>query len=94
MSDVKCEECGDNLLKDELPETRAKELEIDPMFVPKICWICHVRENDFDKTQWPEEHQRLGHNTCPIFSKTYVYSALILPHLRQIPDNIGQACIP
>ena len=24
MSDVKCVECGDNLLKDELPETRAK----------------------------------------------------------------------
>ena len=58
MSDVKCEECGDNLLKDELPETRAKELEMDPMFVPKICWICHVRENDLDRTQWPEEHQR------------------------------------
>ena len=39
-------------------------------------------------------HQKLGHDTCPIFSETYVYTALILPHLRQILDNIGQACIP
>ena len=54
MSKVKCVECGDELLTDELPENR----EPSPIVHPQECWICFVKHADTDKHDDPEEHER------------------------------------
>ena len=50
MSKVKCVECGDELLTDELPENR----EPSPIAHPQECWICFVKHADTDKHDDPD----------------------------------------
>jgi len=54
MSKVKCVECGDELLIEELPENR----EPTPIAHPQECWVCFVRHADTDRHDDPEEHEK------------------------------------